>query len=257
MLVLSALTLCVVLAVGGVLVGRAVSDAGPTTVDQGRPGPVLLVPGYGGSTGSLQDLAARLTAAGRSTTVVDLPGDGTGDLQAAAAVLDESAHAALARSGADSVDIVGYSAGGIVARLFVAEGGAAITRRVVLLGSPNHGTTLADLVNSVLPEPCPEACRQLATDSDLLRRLNADDETPSGPTWVSVWTTQDATITPPDSAQLSGALNLPVQSICANAQVQHSNLPRDPLVQAIVLLELGAGATVPLSAADCGRLVSS
>src|SRR6478609_688287 len=144
MLVLSALTLCIVVAVGGVLIGRAVSDAGPTTVDQGRPGPVLLVPGYGGSTGSLQDLAARLTAAGRSTTVVDLPGDGTGDLQAAAAVLDESAHAALARTGADSVDIVGYSAGGIVARLFVADGGAAITRRVVLLGSPNHGTTLAD-----------------------------------------------------------------------------------------------------------------
>ena len=60
---------------------------------------------------------------------------------------------------------------------------------------------------------------QLGTDSDLLFRLNAGDETPDGPTWVSIWTTQDRTVTPPDSARLEGALNLPVQSVCAEARV--------------------------------------
>jgi hypothetical protein len=97
-------------------------------------------------------------------------------------------------------------------------------------------------------------CAQLATNSALLARLNTGDETPDGPTWVSIWTTQDQTVTPPDSARLAGALNLPVQSVCAQAQVSHGDLPRAPLVQQMVLAELRAGPPVPLGAADCARL---
>lgn len=242
-------------AVGVVLFPRGSHGAAPA--DQGKPGPVLLVPGYGGSTASLSELATRLTAAGRDATVVALPGDGTGDLVAAARSLGDAVHAVLARTGAPTVDLVGYSAGGIVVRLWVADdGGAALTRRVLTLGTPHHGTALADLATEVAANACPPACRQLATDSDLLRRLNAGDETPAGPTWVSIWTTGDQTVTPPDSARLSGALDVPVQSVCAAARVSHSDLPRNPLVQAMVLAELGAGQPVPLTAADCPRLAA-
>ena len=247
MLVLALVALVVV------LFSRASSDAAPA--DQARPGPVLLVPGYGGSTASLGELAEKLTAAGRDATVVALPGDGTGDLVAAATALGDSVRAVLARTGAPTVDLVGYSAGGIVVRLWVADdGGAALTRRVLTLGSPHHGTALADLATDVAPGACPTACRQLASGSDLLRRLNTGDETPAGPTWVSIWTTGDQTVTPPDSARLSGALDIPVQSVCADAQVSHSDLPRNALVQAMVLTELGAGGPVPLTSADCARL---
>jgi triacylglycerol esterase/lipase EstA (alpha/beta hydrolase family) len=152
------------------------------------------------------------------------------------------------------VDVVGYSAGGVIARLWAADGGAAVARRVITLGAPHHGTTLADLAGQVAPAQCPEACRQLTTDSDLLARLNARDETPDGPTWVSIWTTQDQTVTPPDSARLDGALNLPVQAVCAAAEVGHGALPRDPLVQGMVLAELAPGDPLALTAADCGRL---
>ena len=48
------------------------------TPAQDRPGPVLLVPGYGGSTGSLSVLARRIRATGRAATVLHLPGKGTG-----------------------------------------------------------------------------------------------------------------------------------------------------------------------------------
>ena len=241
------------IALAAVLVFRA-AEPSAAPVDQERPGPVLLVPGYGGSTAALQPLADRLITSGRDATVVPLPGTGTGDLAEAADALGEAADAALARTGTESVDLVGYSAGGVVARLWVADGGGDLTRRVVTLGSPHHGTSLADLAGDLAPEQCQLGCIQLGIDSDLLSRLNAEDETPDGPTWVSIWTTQDRTVTPPDSARLEGALNLPVQSVCGQARIGHGDLPRDPLVQAMVLAQLAPGEPVALDADDCARL---
>jgi triacylglycerol esterase/lipase EstA (alpha/beta hydrolase family) len=221
---------------------------------QETPGPVLLVPGYGGGPGSLRALADRLTAAGRDATVVAMPDNGRGDFHDSAAVLDEAVTAALDRTGARTVDVVGYSAGGLVARVWAADGGADRARRVLTLGSPHHGTRLADLAGDVAPDQCPTACQQMTGESDLLARLNARDETPAGPTWVSIWTTQDQTVTPPDSARLEGAVNLTVQSVCPDAQVSHGQLPNTSLVQQMVLAELAAGAPVELGPADCARL---
>jgi hypothetical protein len=68
---------------------------------------------------------------------------------------------------------------------------------------------------------------------------------------VSIWTTQDQTVTPPDTARLDGAINVPVQSVCADARVSHSDLPSAPLVQAMVLAELGVGPPTELTEADC------
>ena len=250
--------LAVVVVAAGVLVvalvTRSSSGSATAPVDQGRPGPVLLVPGYGGATGAVQGLADVLTAAGRNATVVPVPGDGTGDLHLSAAALGRAVDAALARTGADSVDLVGYSAGGIVVRLWVADGHADTVRRVLTLGSPHHGTSLADLAGDLAPGECPAGCQQLSSDSTLLAGLNRRDETPAGPTWVSIWTTQDETVTPPDSARLEGALNLPVQSVCADAQVGHGDLPRDPLVQQMVVAELAPGSPPNLGPGDCARL---
>jgi triacylglycerol esterase/lipase EstA (alpha/beta hydrolase family) len=244
------------LVIAGTLVFTRTTGTARTTTPaaQLRPGPVLLVPGYGGATGGLHALADRLSAAGRDATVVALPGNGTGDLGASANALGVAVSAALARTGDRSVDLVGYSAGGIVVRLWVADGHADVVRRVVTLGSPHHGTSLADLAASVAPAQCPLACAQLTTNSAVLARLNAGDETPAGPTWVSIWTTQDTTVTPPDSARLAGALNLPVQSVCGRAQITHGDLPTAPLVQQMVLSELGAGPPAALGAADCASL---
>jgi triacylglycerol esterase/lipase EstA (alpha/beta hydrolase family) len=241
-------------ALTAVLLTRSPSTPAAEPVAQQRPGPVLLVPGYGGETASLQDLADRLTAAGRDATVVPLPGNGTGDLNASAAALGQAVTAALDRTGEKTVDVVGYSAGGLVARLWVADGNAGVARRVITLSSPHHGTSLADLAGDVAPGQCPLGCRQMATDSELLTGLNTGDETPNGPTWVSIWTTQDQTVTPPDSARLDGAVNLTVQSVCSDAQVGHGDLPRNPLVQRMVLAELAAGEPVELGPADCARL---
>jgi triacylglycerol lipase len=52
-------------------------------------------------------------------TLVDPPSGGTGDLRTQAQVLGTSAKSAIARAHAESVDVIGYSAGGVVARLWV------------------------------------------------------------------------------------------------------------------------------------------
>lgn len=236
---------------------RSLGEPGIEPVAQDHPGPVLLVPGYGGQRESLMELSQALRVRGRDATVVTLAGDGTGDLREQARVLDAAAQDALERTGADSVDVVGYSAGGVVARLWVRDfGGAELARRVLTLGSPHHGTQVAALAIGVLPGLCPTACQQLAPDSDLLRALNAGDETPNGPVWVTVWSTADEVVTPPTTAELDGALNVSVQGVCADSRVVHSDLPDDPLVTGLVEMALGQALPVSPTPGDCARLSS-
>ena len=240
------LAIAVVLAV--LAVSRRASPAGSAVGPDAAPGPVLLVSGYGGSTQALGPLAAALTAAGRTAVVVPPVGDNTGDLRAQATELDRVARAELA-AGARSVDVVGYSAGGVVARLWAAElGGAAIARRVVTLGSPHHGTDLAALAAGVLAGSCPTACRQLAPDSDVLTGL---PEAPSGPRWTSIWTTDDDVVSPPRSAVLQGAVDLELQQVCPSVVASHGELPRAALTLGLVRLALDGP---PLTAVpDPGR----
>ena len=249
-------TVCAAVLATVLLTGTRGPAAAPTaeTIPEERPGPVLLVPGYGGRTSDLQSLAERLRAAGRDATVVPLPDDGTGDLAGSAAELDRAAVEAMTRTGAGSVDVVGYSAGGLIARLWVAGSGADVARRVVTMGSPHHGTTVADLAARYAPGRCPPGCQQMSTASALLATLNAVDETPGNADWISIWTTQDTVVTPPDSARLDGAINVPVQSVCAEARLSHAQLPGSPLVQEMVVLQLGAGEAEELGPADCAGL---
>jgi hypothetical protein len=151
------------------------------------------------------------------------------------------------------VDVVGYSAGGVVARLWVADhGGDRLARRVVTLGSPHHGTQVAALGAGL--GGCPAACRALVPGSDVLRGL---PEAPSGPRWTSIWTADDETVVPPSSARLAGGLTIELQQICPNARVGHGDLPRDELTANLVKLALdGAPLEQAPRPADCAKLSS-
>jgi triacylglycerol lipase len=217
---------------------------------QDRPGPVLLVPGYGGNTGSLAQLAQRIRAAGRQATVLPLPGNGTGSLLTDAAVLNAAVNRALSQ-GAPSVDVIGYSAGGVATLIWARQDdGMRKARRIVTLGSPFHGAQIASAAEAFVPGACPTACQQLVPGSTLLSQLTAT-AVPSHPRWLSLWSTGDRTVTPPDSARLAGAVNVPVQAVCPAAQITHSELPVNPAVTAMVLHAIGAGPLRYPSAADC------
>ena len=139
-------------------------------------------PGTAARQQAWRTLQSALESAGRDATVVELAGDGTGDLRDQADVLDDAVNEA---PGPDRRRL------GRRRRLLRRRGGrtslgrrrrrARSARRVVTLGSPHHGTDLAGLAGDLAPDTCPVACQQLGPDSDLLRGLNAGDETPDGP----------------------------------------------------------------------------
>lgn len=253
------LVVVVLLVVAGAVGVRLLRSAGPA-VDpiarpaQDRPGPVVLVPGYGGSRAGLLQLAGRIEATGRSASVLTLVGDGTGDLAAQVAVLDAAVDAALA-GGAPSVDVVGYSAGGVVAGLWIArDNGASKARRVVTLGSPLAGTNLAATATVLAPDACPAACRQLAPGSAEISEL-ARDRVGSALPWLSVWTADDETVTPPGPAsQLAGTVQVQVQAVCPGVRVPHSALPTDPAVTGLVLRALSADPLGAGVTGDCAQV---
>jgi triacylglycerol lipase len=229
-----------VLLATAVVLGLSARGGGVTPVAQDAQPPVLLVPGYGGSTTSLTVLADALREDGRTVQVVDLGQESRGDLHAQARMVDDAVRAVLTAADASSVDLVGYSAGGVTLRVWMGDhDGGEVARRVVTLGSPHHGTEVAGLAADLAPDRCPRACQQLAPDSTLIRDLNSDDETPDGPIWVSIWTDQDRIVIPPSSSTLQGALAFSVQSVCPADRVTHGRLPADPAVIAMTLLALG------------------
>jgi triacylglycerol lipase len=248
------LVAAVLLAVAATVAGLLVSlwpDRQPTPE---RVVPVVLVHGYDGTPASFDVLSSRLRAGGRQVVVVQLPDRGTGDIDVSASVVAR----AVRGTGASTVDLVGYSAGGIVVRAYLGQPGvAAHVRHVVLLGSPNHGAQLASLAALLGPQLCQGACAQLMPGSALLARLNQQvrgHEFPAGPDVTSIWTALDRTVTPPSSAVLAGARNVRLQDVCADSRVDHGGLVRDPLAVGLALRALNGGLDRQPGRSDCAVL---
>jgi pimeloyl-ACP methyl ester carboxylesterase len=220
----------------------------------GHPGTVLLVPGYGGGTASLDVLAARIRATGRTATVVQLAGNGTGDLTVEARALEGYVNQAIG-AGSGPVTVIGYSAGGVVAWLWdVDYGGATRAGTIITLGSPLHGARIAAVGTGYDPAECPVACQQLVPGSALLTMLQQSAQ--PRPPWLSLWSVDDQTVQPPDSARLSGAVNVPLQSVCPGVDIQHDQLPTTPLVVGIVLRTLANNHVTAPAPTDCAALES-
>jgi triacylglycerol lipase len=249
--------LAVAVAAGAIagVVGSLGGNPAVTSANEDRPGDVLLVPGYGGSTTALDGLAAKISATGRTAIVVHLAGNGTGDLRVQANVLNGYVNQALG-AGSGPVTVIGYSAGGVVAWLWDEEyHGVTKARQVITLGSPLHGAELAGLGAAFVPGECPTACQQLVPGSAMLTSLQ-QTAVATRPPWLSLWTIDDQVVQPPDSARLPGAVNVPLQSICPGVSIQHAQLPTAPLVVGIVLRALRTSSVAAPSPSDCHSLVA-
>jgi len=104
--------------------------------------PVLLVHGYGCNSGYWARLLPLLDAERISHATVDLEPIG-GDIDAYAGQVQRAVEQLCAASGQRQVAIVGHSMGGLVARAWMRACGTARVARVIMLGTPHHGTALA------------------------------------------------------------------------------------------------------------------
>ncbi len=201
------------------------------------PGTVILIPGYGGGAGGLSGLAGHLQAQGRAVVVADI-GDGHGDIGDYGRQVAGVAAALIAR-GDPSVDLVGYSMGGLVARA-AADANPTAVRRVATIASPHDGTTLAGLglfLNDAAS--CPLACQQMAPGSEFLEALPvAGDEG----RWLSAWSEGDDVIRPPESSVLTGATNVNVTADCSAGSLDHGGVIAAPVVWTLVADFLVTGA---------------
>ncbi len=184
--------------------------------------PVVLVPGFANSPKVMRRWERSLRDDGFPVRVFVDPRRGTGDLVEAAERLGKLVDEVRTARGADRVDIVGYSAGGVVSRVYVSLlGGAANIGTLVTIGSPHHGSAELEAQEFVLQRipkaaravaaALPEAQRQLAPGSELLVRLNAQPVAPSGIRVVSIYAWGgDGVIRPANSPHLDGARNVPL-----------------------------------------------
>ncbi|MGW0704477.1 esterase/lipase family protein [Streptomyces sp. NPDC002643] len=206
-----------------------------------HPRPVVLVHGtLANSVDNWLGLAPYLVNRGYCVFSLDygqLPGvsffHGLGPIEESAEQLDDYVDGVLAATGADEVDLVGHSQGGMMPRYYLKFlGGAAEVNALVAIAPSSHGTTLGGLTE--LLKYFPEAADLLSTatpaladqvvGSPFLTKLNAGGDTVPGVTYTVLATKYDEVVTPYQSQFLSGAnvRNIVIQDLCALDLSEHA-----------------------------------
>jgi triacylglycerol esterase/lipase EstA (alpha/beta hydrolase family) len=176
---------------------------------------------------------------------------GTGYIEDSAAQLGAFVDKVLAATGANQVDIVGHSQGGMMPRYYMRfDNGAAKVHTLVGLAPSNHGTTLDGLFtlashfpgsNAALAD-CP-ACAEQQAGSPFIVNLNAGGDTQSGVSYTVIESRNDEVVTPYTSAFLAGSnvTNITLQRQCPLDQGEHLSMAYDHIADADVLTALDPG----------------
>lgn len=150
----------------------------------------------------------------------------------------------LEQTGAKQLDIVAHSQGGLMTKLFIANGGAPRVRRVVAMGANFHGTDVRGRATRFAPliSRYPRAASTLASpgviqqlaDSPWVRtHLNVPDTYPEI-VYTSLYSPADVLVTPNETSMLasvSGAdvVNINVAEAYGGYAPRHALMERDPL----------------------------
>jgi triacylglycerol esterase/lipase EstA (alpha/beta hydrolase family) len=186
-----------------------------------------------------------------------------GDIPTSARQLSTFVGQVLATTGANKVDLVGWSQGGMMPRWYMRfDGGAAHVHDLVGLAPSNHGTTvdgMSALFDAVailgLPSPLAlaqcAACTQQLAGSAFLQQLNAGGDTVPGVRYTVIETEDDEVVTPYTSAFLSepAATNVTLQDQCPDDHADHLAMPYDSAALQDVVQALD---DAPSFSVDCG-----
>lgn len=222
-------TLVCFVAVSALVSGSFAVTGAAAGASQARPAagpdPVIIVNGTAGPAFYYEPLRARLQAAGHPTWIFELTALGTGDIRGTSRDLARFVAAVRARTGAAKVDLVGHSQGGLVARQYVKyDGGAQTVDSLIMFGTPNHGTLLANLAWLFTGGTClgVVACEQMTVGSSFVETLNAGDDTIGSVAYTSFYTVYDEIVFPYHTSALAdGATNVKIQTQCPLRYLEH------------------------------------
>lgn len=195
--------------------------ADPASRPRADADPVVLVAGFANTPGWWTVWKRSLEADGFDVHVVRLSGSGLDDMERAADEVAAAVAEVKRRTGRSRVDIVGFSEGGVLARMYVAQrGGASSVDRAITVATPHHGLAVGGVIDALRALPLlgggmPASLPQLTQGSALLARLEHDDRDlrlTGGPVRYASLFSQvvDGFITPWASI-LAGATNLPIR----------------------------------------------
>lgn len=210
--------------------GRAVCRIYPDS----RTAPVLLLHGYGCNSGYWSHLTPLLDAARISHATLDLE-PLMGAIDDYVPLVQRAADQLCAATGALKLIIVAHSMGGLVARAWLRAYGSARAARVITLGTPHHGTSLANFgvgANASQMRRLPDA--EGAPESAWLRALAGAESPATRALITSIFTHHDNIIAPQTSSLLPGARNI------AFGGVGHVAMGRNPRILACVMHEIAA-----------------
>jgi triacylglycerol esterase/lipase EstA (alpha/beta hydrolase family) len=219
-----------------------------------HPNPVLL---SNGTTANAYEnwanLSQKLAGAGYCVFAANFGGTPGTFLQTVGPIADTAKALAafgdkvLRATGAQKLDVVGHSQGGMNIRYWIKNlGGAGKISRLVGLSPSNHGTDLFGLLSTLERIPgvpaalgtvC-QACHEQAVGSAFLTSLNAGGETVPGIDYTVIQTRYDDVVTPYTSAFLPAApnvRNILLQNVCGLDFTDHLGITYDPVAQGLVL----------------------
>jgi triacylglycerol esterase/lipase EstA (alpha/beta hydrolase family) len=198
--------------------------------------PVLLLHGYGANSGYWAHLTPLLDAARISHATVDLE-PVTGDIDGYAPLVEQAAAALCAACCCTQLVVVAHSMGGLVARAWLRRYGSARAARVITLGTPHHGTSLARL--GLGANAAQMRGSGPGAESGWLRELGAAESDATRALITSIYTHHDNIIAPQTSSVLPGARNIEFGG------VGHVALGSNAGVLAVVMREIAAVSRPP------------
>lgn len=106
--------------------------------------PLLLIHGFLGTRGSMYLLERRLVEDGFIVVSFNIGALNVRDIRRSAFMIHRKIDRILAETPAKKIDILGHSMGGLIGLYYVKKlGGAARVRRLIMMGTPVHGTWAA------------------------------------------------------------------------------------------------------------------
>lgn len=184
-----------------VLLSGALEAQLPEVLEAGDdPVPVLLVPGWGDTAPTVEPLRQRFIRAGWPESRVSALSfrNPVGSNAAHSAEIATAVRVLKGLTGADRVDVVAHSMGGLAVRQYLSDDEEmAAVRRVVFLGTPHRGTLAAVLAWG-------DGGREMVPGSDFLMTLNHAGPVPEGIEALALRTPIDLRVIPASSALLRG-----------------------------------------------------